>query len=158
VSGTSSDPRRTPIPAEDTATLLAVLQAELVGMKAETAAKVAALEDTIANLAHENALLKRRLYGNKTERSYTSEAQLALGDLLAGEAQLQQDLNAAVAKAEEAAPEPAGPTGPRDSTKPKGRRDLFASKLPRCLVEILDEELEAKGCRRIGFEESKQGR
>jgi hypothetical protein len=50
-----------------------------------------ALEGTIANLAHENTLLRRRLYGNKTERSVTNELQLALGDLLAGEAQLQKD-------------------------------------------------------------------
>ena len=51
----------------------------------------ALLEETIANLAHENMLLKRRLFGNKTERSQTSEMQLALGDLLAAEAQLQRN-------------------------------------------------------------------
>jgi hypothetical protein len=56
-------------------------------------AKVATLEETIANLAHENALLKRRLFGNKTERSHTSEAQLAFGDLLAAEKRLQQELD-----------------------------------------------------------------
>jgi hypothetical protein len=67
--------------------LLATLQSELVGLKAETAAKVASLEATIASLAHDNTLLKRRLYGNKTERRYASELQLALGDLLAGDAQ-----------------------------------------------------------------------
>lgn len=145
------------MPAEGTAKLLTALQAELVAMKAETTAKVASLEDTIANLAHENALLKRRLYGNKTERSHTSEAQLALGDLLAGESQLQKDLNAAVAKAEaDIEPEPTQPSGPRDGAKPKGRRDLFASKLPRYVVEILHEELESKGCRRIGFDDSAQ--
>jgi Transposase C of IS166 homeodomain len=55
---------------------LAALQAELVAIKAESTAKVASLEETIGNLAHENALLKRRLYGNKTERSRTSELQL----------------------------------------------------------------------------------
>lgn len=157
MSSTPSDPRRAAIPAEDTAKLLTALQAELVAMKAETTAKVASLEDTIANLAHENALLKRRLYGNKTERSHTSETQLALGDLLAGEAQLQKDLNAAVAKAEaDLEPEPTPPSGPRDGAKPKGRRDLFASKLPRYVVEILHEELESKGCRRIGFDDSAQ--
>jgi transposase len=143
--------------ADETATLIATLQSELVGLKAETAVKVASLEDAITELAHENALLKRRLYGNKTERSHTSELQLALGDLLASEAQLQKDLNAAVEKAkEDAEPEPKPLEGSRERAKPKGRRDLFASNLPRCLVEILDEELEAKGCRRIGFEESKQ--
>ena len=122
---------------------VSTLQAELVALKAETGAKVASLEDTIANLAHENALLKRRLYGNKTERSHTSELQLALGDLLAGEAQAagrarrrgRQDAKDAVG------PEPKPETGARDRAKPKGRRDLCASKLPRVPVEILDEEL-----------------
>ena len=39
------------------ATMLAQLQAELAGFKAETAVKVASLEDTITGLAHENTLL-----------------------------------------------------------------------------------------------------
>jgi transposase len=143
--------------AKEAARLITALQSELVGMKAEMGTKVASLEETIANLAQENLLLKRRLYGNKTERSHTSEAQLALDDLLAGEAQLQKELEAAVAKAEQdAGARLQRPGTPGERTKPKGRRDLFASNLPRCLVEILDEELEEKGCRRIGFEESKQ--
>ena len=41
---------------------VSMLQAELVALKAEMVAKVASLEDTIANLAQENALLKRRLF------------------------------------------------------------------------------------------------
>lgn len=150
---TPLDPRRTTLSAEEAAGLVTALQSELVGTKA----KVASLEDTIANLAQENMLLKRRLFGNKTERSHTSEAQLALGDLLAAEARLQKELDDAVAKAkEEAGGEPQRPGTPGERPKPTGRRDLFASNLPRCLVEILDEELEAKGCRRIGFEDSKQ--
>jgi transposase len=140
---------------EDLATQLAALQAELVAIKAESTAKVASLEETIGNLAHENALLKRRLYGNKTERSRTSELQLALSDLLAGEAQLQGELDTAVGKAKDAIePEPKPAPGPRAT--PKGRRDLSVSKLPRVLVEILDEEREASGCRRIGVEDSQQ--
>jgi len=148
---------------EDLARLNTALQAELVVIKAETTAKVASLEDTITNLAHENALLKRRLFGNKTERSHTSEVQLALGDLLAAEAQLQKELNAALERAKDAIdPDPElgtkPPGGPRDGAKakPKGRRDLSTSKLPRCPVEILDHDLEAQGCRRIGFEDSYQ--
>ena len=62
---------------------------------------MASLEETIANLANENTLLKLRLFGNKTERSHTNEAQLALGDLLATETRLQKELDAALAKAEE---------------------------------------------------------
>ena len=143
--------------SEEAAQILAALQSELVGVKAALGAKVASLEETIANLANENLLLKRRLFGNKTERSHTSEAQLALGDLLATEARLQKELDAAVAKAkEEAGSEPQRPAPPDGRAKPKGRRDLLASNLPRFLVEILDEELEAKGCRRIAFEDSAQ--
>ena len=101
-----SDSNPATMAAEDLATQLAALQAELVAIKAETTAKVASLEETIGNLAHENALLRRRLYGNKTERSRTSELQLALGELLAGEAKLQgeldTELDAAVGKAKDA--------------------------------------------------------
>jgi transposase len=134
-----------------TAAMVAGLQAELAGVKAEMAAKVASLEDALTGLAHENALLKRRLYGNRTERSQTSEFQLAIGDLLAGETRLQAELATAVAKADEAAPPPVAPPG---KPRPHGRRDLSTSTLPRVPVEILHAELEASGCRRIGFDES----
>ena len=73
--------------------------------------KVAALEDSLTDLAHENALLKRRLFGTRSERSVTSELQLALGDLLASEAKLQADLDASVEKAKDAAPKPESPEG-----------------------------------------------
>jgi transposase len=154
VTSTTAAPSTASAP-EVTTTLIAALQSELVGLKAEMGTKVATLEETIANLAHENALLKRRLFGNKTERSHTSEAQLAFGDLLAAEQRLQKELDDAVAKAEAGVDEQQ-PGTPGARKKPKGRRNLLASNLPRCLVEILDEELEAKGCRRIGFEESAQ--
>ena len=119
------------------------------------AAKVAALEDSLTDLAHENALLKRRLFGSKTERGRTSELQLALGDLLAAEAKLQTDLDASVDKAQDAAPkaEPAEGTG---KPRPHGRRNLFASNLPRVPVEIRDAALEARGARLIRFEDSTQ--
>jgi len=156
VTSTTSAPSAASTP-EVTTTLIAALQSELVGLKAEMGTKVATLEETIANLAHENAILKRRLFGNKTERSYTSEAQLAFGDLLAAEERLQKELDDAVAKAKEGAGVAEQEPGtPGERKKPKGRRNLLASNLPRCLVEILDEELEAKGCRRIGFEDSAQ--
>jgi transposase len=156
VASTTSAPSAASQP-DATANLIAALQSELVGLKAELGAKVATLEETITNLAHENALLKRRLYGNKTERSQTSEAQLAFGDMLATEKRLQQELDEALAKANaEAGACGQQPSTPGERKKPKGRRNLLASKLPRCLVEILDEELENKGCRKIGFDESAQ--
>jgi transposase len=146
-----------PLPGEELTRLMAALQSELVGVKAALNAKVSSLEETIANLAHENQLLKRRLFGNKTERGQTSETQLAFGDLLATEAQLQAELDAAVAQAKKDAGGDSGrPGSPTERAKPKGRRDLLASKLPRYVVEIRDEELEEQGCRRIGFEDSGQ--
>lgn len=148
-----TDADRTPLPASELASLVSALQAEV----AAAAAKVQSLEGALANLAHENALLKRRIYGNKTERSKTSELQLTLGDLLATEQKLQQELDDAVAQAEEAAePAPKNPRDPQLRATPKGRRDLFASKLPRISVEILHAELEEQGVRRIGFDDSPQ--
>lgn len=153
-SPTNTD--RATLPGSELASLVSALQAEIAGLKSENAVKLQSLENALANLAHENALLKRRIYGNKTERSKTSELQLTLGDLLATEQKLQQELDAAVAKAEEACGSPKDPSAPRPRTTPKGRRDLFASKLPRYPVEILHAELEDQGVRRIGFEDHPQ--
>jgi hypothetical protein len=72
VSSLPPGPAASPVAGVDLAGQVAALQAEVVAIKTETAVKVASLEDTIANLAHENTLLKRRLYGNRTERSGTS--------------------------------------------------------------------------------------
>lgn len=118
------------------AATIAGLQAE----RAEMAAKVAALEETLTDLAHENALLKRRLFGTKSERGYTSELQLALGDLLATEAKLQADLDASIEGANGASPKPA-PSRDKGKARPHGRRNLDASKLPRVPVEIRDAAL-----------------
>jgi hypothetical protein len=121
-------PPRATLSAEEAWRLITALQSELVGVKSELGAKMASLEETIANLAQENLLLKRRLFGNKTERSHTSEAQLALGDLLAAESRLQKELDAAVAKAkEEAGAEPKGPGAPGERAKPKGATCLRAT-------------------------------
>lgn len=148
----SADEESKTLPPE-AMTIISQLQAELAGSKAENAVKVASLEDTITGLAHEIAVLKRRLYGNKTERSVTSEVQLALGDLLASEAALQKELDKKVKEAETGAP----PAPKADGTpRPHGRRDLATSKLPRVVVEIVDETLEAQGWRRVGFEDSRQ--
>ncbi len=129
--------------AEVMAATIAALQAELVAKdaeRAELAAKMASLEESLTDLAHENALLKRRLFGTKTERGQTSELQLALGDLLATEAKLQADLDASVEKAKDAAPKPETADG---KARPHGRRNLFASNLPRVPVEFRDAALEA---------------
>ena len=144
----------------DLAAAVSALQVELVGVKSrvrETETENESLRETIANLANENQLLKRRVFGNKTERSQTSELQLALGTLLDADQRLQKQLDEAVAKAtadgksegdggtDSAAEKPKG--------KPTGRRNLLASNLPRFLIEIFDEDLE-KTAKRIGFEEA----
>jgi transposase len=151
----SSSEQPIAMPAEVMAATIAGLQAELAAERAAAAVKVAALQDTLTDLAHENALLKRRLFGSKTERSGTSELQLALGDLLAVEEKLQADLDASIEKARDAAPkaEPGEATG---KPRPHGRRNLFASDLPRVPVEIRDAALEAQGARLIRFEDAAQ--
>lgn len=147
----SIDEQRDAMSAEVMAATIAGLQAERVAM----AAKVASLEETLTDLAHENAMLKRRLFGSKTEQLRTSELQLALGDLLASEAKLQADLDASIKKAKDATPAP-DPAEGKGKPQPHGRRNLFASKLPRVPVEIRDSALEAQGARLIRFEDSTQ--
>lgn len=146
--------------AAELASLFSALQVELVGLKshvAERDTQIASLQETVLNLTHENALLKRRVYGNKTERAHTNELQLALGDLLNDEKALQKQLDAAVAEAQGPGGDDAAqpPAPEKAKPKPKGRRDLSASTLPRFLLEICDEEME-KSCKRIGFDESLQ--
>lgn len=139
------------------AELVSTLQVEMVGLKtrfAESETRNESLQETIVNLAHENEVLKRRLYGNKTERLKTSEQQLTLGHLLDGEKLLQRELDAAVAQAhasEDAVAETTPAATP--TIKPKGRRDLSASTLPRFLLEIRDGELD-KTAKCIGFEDT----
>jgi len=141
--------------------LVSALQTEVLGIKTrlnESETRNDSLQETVVNLAHENELLKRRLYGTKTERLRTSENQLALGDLLNDEKQLQKQLDEALAKAksetgESNDPAPAPPPPPK--AKPKGRRDLLSSDLPRILVDLRDPKLEQTG-KLIGWDESPQ--
>jgi transposase len=158
----SSNSREASTPSSaELASLFSALQVELVSLKshiAERDTQIASLQETVLNLTHENVLLKRRVYGNKTERAHTSELQLALGDLLNDEKMLQKQLDAAVVQARGSAGDDSA-TPPADDgkvkAKPKGRRDLSTSTLPRFLLEICDEEME-KSCKRIGFDESLQ--
>src|SRR5688572_13088912 len=123
---------------------VAALQVELVNVRRESEAQNDSLRETIVQLTHENQLLKRRLFGNKTEKTQTSELQLALGSLLDQDKQLQKQLDEAVANAAVAGKQGDGtPTRPSEKTraKPTGRRDLLASGLPQVPLEILDAEL-----------------
>ena len=139
--------------------LVVALQVELVGLKSrvtEAEVQSVSLRETILNLTHENELLKRRIYGNKTERTQTTELQLTLGSLLDADKRLQKELDDAVAAARGTGEEgDAQAPSHKPKEKPKGRRDLSVSNLPRFLLEIFDEELEKTG-KRIGFEEGHQ--
>lgn len=158
VSSAAPPESKAKLSADDLASLVSTLQSEVLGIKArlgERETQVDSLQETIVNLTHENELLKRRIYGTKTEKLRTSENQLALGNLLDDEKQLQAQLAEAVAKAKpemEAAPPPP-PAEPK--AKPTGRRDLALSDLPKVLLEILDEDLE-KTAKRIGWDVSHQ--
>jgi transposase len=158
VSSASTRAKSALSPAE-LSELVSTLQVELVGLKsrvAESEVQNASLRETILNLTHENELLKRRIYGNKTERMQTTELQLTLGSLLDADKRLQKELDDAVAAARGNGADVDGPApSQKPKEKPKGRRDLSLSNLPRFLLEIFDEELEKTG-KRIGFEEGHQ--
>ncbi|MCA9646579.1 MAG: hypothetical protein KC492_38095, partial [Myxococcales bacterium] len=82
---------------------LKVAFGELKEENQELRAENQALRETIVQLTHENQLLKRRLYGNKTERARTAETQLTFGELLKEEAALDEQLAQLVADAQSAA-------------------------------------------------------
>ncbi len=147
----ASDNEQRVLSPQEVTQLLSALQSEVVGLKAESES----LRETIVNLTHENTLLKRRLYGNKTERLRTSELQLSLGDMLDAEKQLQKDLDDAVRAAETDARLDGDGPAPDSNGKRKGRgrRDLSTSTLPRVEVDFTDDHLE-NGAKRIGFDES----
>jgi len=137
------------------ADLMAAMQAEVAGLRVQ----LASMQDTIVNLTHENTLLKRRLYGNKTEKTRTSEMQLTLGNLLDSEKELQKELEQAAKAARDAAESEAENKSSKPESekkaKPTGRRDLSVSSLPKVPVEIIDPKLEHRA-KRIGHDVSYQ--
>lgn len=156
VSSTRTSESKPKLSIEELADLVSTLQTEVLAIKAERDVQVDSLQETIVNLAHENELLKRRLFGTKTERLKTSENQLALGDLLNDQKRLQKQLDAAVAEAKAAGEKSADPAPPKPpKSKPKGRRDLLSSDLPRFFVDLRDPRLE-QTAKHIGWDESPQ--
>jgi transposase len=125
--------------------------------------KNGALESALVQHALEIELLQRKLYGTKSEKSGTSELQLLLEGIADTNTlqKLLDDANANKPKSEENEDSEANPPGPHggkhggSKAKPKGRRDLSASKLPQVEVEITDPVLAAKG-EVIGHDESRQ--
>src|SRR5690606_31436702 len=85
----------TVVPAE----LVATLQPEIAQNRMESSEQISELMKVGAALREENQLLLRRLYGNKTERQSTNEAQLAFADLLKDKQALQRELDAALDEA-----------------------------------------------------------
>lgn len=110
--------------------------------------KNGALEGALINHATEIEILKRKLFGTKSERLGTNELQLLLGELLGGVGALQ--------RVHDDAGDPKPDSETKDDEKkprspPKGRRDLSQSKLPKVIVELTDPLLAAKG-RLIGHD------
>jgi transposase len=128
---------------------------------------IATLQSSLINHANEAELLRRRLYGTKSERGGTNELQLLLGKVLDDKADLTAKLDALVGEnAAGGDGEKPGDTGPGDTpagpparpertTKPTGRRDLSKSRLARMVVTVDDPVSAARG-RLIGYDESYQ--
>lgn len=131
--------------------LIEALRAQITSLEGRNVA----LENTVINHCEEIELLKRKLYGSRSERTGTSELQLTLGEILADEERLQKELEERRnQKGNEEQTTPPS-SDPKNRAKPKGRRDLSISKLPQVVVELTDPMLEKKG-KRIGFDESRQ--
>jgi hypothetical protein len=112
--------------------------------------KQAALESALINYANEIELLKRRLFGPRSERTGTSELQIPLLDVLAADVPLQKQLDElkepqvgvgeAPASSESEPPSAAAYASDssddpkRERAKPKGRRDLSVSTLPKSVT------------------------
>ena len=122
--------------------------------------RMAALESALINQSNENDILKRRLFGPRSERSGTSELQLSLGNLLEEQKQLQKKLDEAVRKSlevEAATDADGGEPAQKDPParpSPKGRRTLAESSLPRIRVDLRDADIEASGGRFIRWDTS----
>jgi len=135
-----------------------VLIAALRGLIQSLEGKNGALEGVLVNHSMEILLLKRKLFGTKSERTGTSELQMTLAGMLADLPALQRQLEE-LSKDGTSPPPPAPPappeSEPKERPKPKGRRDLSASTLPRVVVELPDPVLAAKG-KIIDYDESYQ--
>jgi transposase len=114
--------------------------------------KISALNGSLLAYISENELLKRKLFGTKSERTNTTEVQLLLAGLFPENAALRKQLEEALAPGNSGASGDGDPakTGSGDKEKkpratPKGRRDLSASNLPKITCDIDDPELAKQG-------------
>lgn len=140
--------------SEERAELQATVKA-LRDLIASLEGRNAALENALVNHADEIELLKRRLFGPRSERGGTHELQLLLGEILADEKVLQKHLDN-LRKDDSTEDGKQGPPPEKEpKPKPKGRRDLSLSTLPKVVVDLTDPVLAAKGDL-IGYDESRQ--
>ncbi|MBK6513497.1 MAG: IS66 family transposase [Polyangiaceae bacterium] len=134
--------------------VIASLRAIVTSLEGQTNA----LQSALVSHATELELLRRKLYGTKSERTNTDEFQLLLQGIFGESTALQKHLDDAQREREAQAggdgDEPEG-KAPNDRPKPKGRRNLSASSLPRVTVDISDADLAITG-RFIGWDESFQ--
>jgi hypothetical protein len=134
--------------------VIASLRAIVTSLEGQTNA----LQSALVTHATELELLRRKLYGTKSERTNTDEFQLLLEGIFGETTALQRHLDDAQRERDgQAGGDGDAPQGnaPKDRPKPKGRRNLSASKLPRVTVDISDAELAITG-RFIGWDESFQ--
>ncbi len=129
---------------------IAALEAELATSKTKLAAVTSErdkLRRAYEQLKEELELVRRRLYVAKAERVDVRQLEIEFAEKKAALATLAASL-------QDETPPPADERKKKKSTsKPKGRRDLFAVEMPEERIEILDPTLEGKA-ERIGFEES----
>lgn len=114
--------------------------------------KISALNNSLLAYISENELLKRKLFGTKSERTNTTEVQLLLAGLFPEDAALRKQLEEALAPGNSGAGGDGDPAkaGSGDKEKkpratPKGRRDLSASNLPKITCDIDDPDLAKQG-------------
>ena len=114
-----------------------------------------ALQQTVTAYACENDLLKRRLFGTKSERTNTSEFQLILQGLLPEDEKLRKQFEKELAPGNtpEGGDKPKPDPERKPRPKPTGRRNLALSNLPRITVNIENAELAKQG-RVINWDES----
>ena len=123
----------------------AAARAELLDGIKRRDIEIETLKTLVVNQAHEIKILLRRLMGAKSEKLATNDLQLVLASIAAEEAALKAklaDLLAEQAQANEKKKQDAKNNPPQ---KPRGRRDLSLSSLPREEVIIDDPKLAAQG-------------
>lgn len=140
-----------PSAADERDRRIAALEAELATSKTKLAAVTSErdkLRRAYEQLKEELELVRRRLYVAKAERVDVRQLEIEFAQKKAALATLAASL-----QDETPPPDDERKKKKKSTSKPKGRRDLFAVEMPEERIEILDPTLEGNA-ERIGFEES----